>query len=123
MIQRSSVTMLALLGLGILLGLVVSVLGSAGSMDTRDFATVLRDAKAGGVAKIETRSDQLTVTRNDGERYTAVNDSGLSLSEALFNAGARNAIAIEEVRPTGNHGAGLIFLLLPIPLLVVLISS
>jgi cell division protease FtsH len=89
---------------------------------TNDLSTVLSDARAGTIEKIEVTGDSLNVIRTDGTEYRSRKESGASLVSILSENGIEQLPAIEVQGPSQfGDWLGLLLQFLPILIFIGLI--
>ena len=98
---------------------------SSGASSKRDLSTVIGDAKAGAIEKIEVKGNSLKVVRNDASRsdYTSRKEDGASIFTILSENNVDvSKIAIEIKEPSAfGDWVGLLLQFLPILIFIGLI--
>jgi len=98
---------------------------SSGSTSKKDLTTVIADANAGSISKLEVKGDTLKITKTDGSTYTSRKESAqISIFTVLSDSGVPpNKIPAIEIKEPSQFGdwVGLLINFLPILIFIGLI--
>src|SRR3970040_2459061 len=96
---------------------------SSGSSQKQDISTVIANAKAGQVDRIEVNGDNLKVKLNDGTTYSSRKESSESVREILQDSGVEITSIPIDVKEPSQFGdwIGLLIQFLPILIFIGLI--
>ena len=91
---------------------------SSGSAETRSLTTVIADAKAGSIERIEVRDDKIRVFRKDGTDYESRKEKDVSIY-TVFGASGVDASSIDIVVKSPKAFGNILELLLNfLPILI-----
>jgi hypothetical protein len=95
--------------IGVVLVLFLTFFQGPRGASEASISSVVEQAKAGGLAKIEVAGDKLTVTTKSGDTFTSRKEEGSSLVEILDKAAVQTGAGGLQVVVKGRGGMGSLF--------------
>ena len=96
----------------------VTVLGGRGGGEEPSLTDVIADVKAGNVSEIVVSGDKLDVTLKNGEKYTALKETGASFFETLKAAGVDPSGVTIRVKGSSGFGTFLSYVIPFLPIIL-----
>jgi len=96
----------------------VTVLGGRGGGKEPSLTDVIADVKAGNVSEIVVSGDKLDVTLKNGEKYTALKETGASFFETLKAAGVDPSGVTIRVKGSSGFGTFLSYVIPFLPIIL-----